>query len=128
MRLKAAGWPPLQLGCVAATRFSVGRESLWEREVAGSGLRELSHHSMMEGKGPTRVSPQALDGAFTPDNRERCHEATAPLIEAVENLTAFASNPEFATIPAQISPEVGRGCWGLGRRKGHLWAALGLLP
>ncbi|XP_029139948.1 talin-1 [Protobothrops mucrosquamatus] len=48
---------------------------------------------------------KALDGAFTPDNRERCREATAPLIEAVENLTAFASNPEFATIPAQISPE-----------------------
>ncbi|XP_070599798.1 talin-1 isoform X6 [Erythrolamprus reginae] len=48
---------------------------------------------------------KALDGAFTPENRERCREATAPLIEAVENLTAFASNPEFATIPAQISPE-----------------------
>ncbi|KAG8131388.1 hypothetical protein E2320_017964 [Naja naja] len=59
----------------------------------------------MEGKGPMAVSPQALDGAFTPENRERCREATAPLIEAVENLTAFASNPEFATIPAQISPE-----------------------
>ncbi|XP_007441071.1 talin-1 isoform X1 [Python bivittatus] len=48
---------------------------------------------------------KALDGAFTPENRERCREATAPLIEAVDNLTAFASNPEFATIPAQISPE-----------------------
>ncbi|XP_013921673.1 PREDICTED: talin-1 [Thamnophis sirtalis] len=48
---------------------------------------------------------KALDGAFTPENRERCRDATAPLIEAVENLTAFASNPEFATIPAQISPE-----------------------
>uniref|UniRef100_A0A8C5WXZ3 I/LWEQ domain-containing protein n=1 Tax=Laticauda laticaudata TaxID=8630 RepID=A0A8C5WXZ3_LATLA len=48
---------------------------------------------------------KALDGAFTPENRECCREATAPLIEAVENLTAFASNPEFATIPAQISPE-----------------------
>uniref|UniRef100_A0A8C3PDD7 Talin 1 n=1 Tax=Chrysemys picta bellii TaxID=8478 RepID=A0A8C3PDD7_CHRPI len=30
--------------------------------------------------------------------------ATGP-IAAVDNLTAFASNPEFATIPAQISPE-----------------------
>ncbi|KAL7989141.1 hypothetical protein Chor_008060 [Crotalus horridus] len=39
---------------------------------------------------------KALDGAFTPDNRERCREATAPLIEAVENLTAFASNPDSA--------------------------------
>ncbi|XP_063152009.1 talin-1 isoform X2 [Candoia aspera] len=48
---------------------------------------------------------KALDGAFTPENRERCREATAPLIEAVDNLTAFASNPEFATIPAQISLE-----------------------
>uniref|UniRef100_A0A670JPD7 Talin 1 n=1 Tax=Podarcis muralis TaxID=64176 RepID=A0A670JPD7_PODMU len=48
---------------------------------------------------------KALDGAFTPENRERCREATSPLIEAVDNLTAFASNPEFATVPAQISPE-----------------------
>uniref|UniRef100_A0ABM5FUZ6 Talin-1 isoform X2 n=1 Tax=Pogona vitticeps TaxID=103695 RepID=A0ABM5FUZ6_9SAUR len=48
---------------------------------------------------------KALDGAFTPENRERCREATTPLIEAVDNLAAFASNPEFATIPAQISPE-----------------------
>lgn len=46
--------------------------------------------------------------------------ATAPLIEAVENLTTFASNPEFASVPAQISNEVGsvhilsarRGCGG----------------
>lgn len=30
------------------------------------------------------------------------------MIEAVENLTAFASNPEFVSIPAQISTEVGR--------------------
>lgn len=55
------------------------------------------------------ISPprQALDGAFNEENRERCRAATAPLIEAVDNLTAFASNPEFATVPAQISPEVG---------------------
>ncbi|XP_032062690.1 talin-1-like [Aythya fuligula] len=39
------------------------------------------------------------------ENRERCRTATAPLIEAMDNLTAFASNPEFATVPAQISPE-----------------------
>lgn len=57
------------------------------------------------------VSPhQALDGEFNEENRERCRAATAPLIEAVDNLTAFASNPEFATVPAQISPEVGC-CW-----------------
>lgn len=48
---------------------------------------------------------KALDGAFTNDNREKCRAATVPLIEAVENLTAFASNPEFVSIPAQISPE-----------------------
>ncbi|KAM6111541.1 talin-1-like [Phoenicopterus ruber ruber] len=48
---------------------------------------------------------KALDGAFNKENRERCHAATAPLIEAVDNLMAFASNPEFATVPAQISPE-----------------------
>ncbi|KAM6228558.1 talin-1-like isoform 2-T3 [Spheniscus humboldti] len=47
----------------------------------------------------------ALDGAFNKENRERCYAATTPLIEAVDNLTAFASNPEFATVPAQISPE-----------------------
>ncbi|NXI37427.1 TLN1 protein, partial [Galbula dea] len=48
---------------------------------------------------------KALDGEFNEENRERCRAATAPLIEAVDNLTAFASNPEFATVPAQISPE-----------------------
>lgn len=51
-------------------------------------------------------SVQALDGAFNQENREKCKAATGPLIEAVDNLTAFASNPEFASIPAQISPEV----------------------
>ncbi|XP_051888575.1 talin-1 [Pristis pectinata] len=48
---------------------------------------------------------KALDGAFTDENREKCRAATVPLIEAVENLTAFASNPEFVSVPAQISPE-----------------------
>ncbi|KAJ8392765.1 hypothetical protein AAFF_G00072490 [Aldrovandia affinis] len=50
-------------------------------------------------------SIKALDGAFNQDNREKCKAATGPLIEAVDNLTAFASNPEFASVPAQISPE-----------------------
>lgn len=53
------------------------------------------------------VFHQALDGDFSEDNRNKCRIATAPLIEAVENLTAFASNPEFVSIPAQISSEVG---------------------
>ncbi|XP_067327333.1 talin-2 isoform X1 [Anolis sagrei] len=48
---------------------------------------------------------KALDGDFSDDNRNKCRIATAPLIEAVENLTAFASNPEFVSIPAQISAE-----------------------
>ncbi|XP_028827699.1 talin-1 isoform X4 [Denticeps clupeoides] len=50
-------------------------------------------------------SIKALDGAFNQENREKCRAATGPLIEAVDNLTAFASNPEFASVPAQISPE-----------------------
>ncbi|XP_071014314.1 talin-2-like [Oncorhynchus clarkii lewisi] len=48
---------------------------------------------------------KALDGDFSQENRNTCLVATAPLIEAVENLTAFASNPEFASSPAQISSE-----------------------
>ncbi|KAK2505580.1 hypothetical protein MC885_006109 [Smutsia gigantea] len=48
---------------------------------------------------------KALDGDFSEDNRNKCRVATAPLIEAVENLTAFASNPEFVSVPAQISSE-----------------------
>uniref|UniRef100_A0A673J7X9 Talin-2-like n=1 Tax=Sinocyclocheilus rhinocerous TaxID=307959 RepID=A0A673J7X9_9TELE len=48
---------------------------------------------------------KALDGDFSEENREKCHVATAPLIEAVDNLTTFASNPEFASVPAQISRE-----------------------
>ncbi|XP_078007310.1 LOW QUALITY PROTEIN: talin-2 [Phascolarctos cinereus] len=48
---------------------------------------------------------KALDGDFSEDNRTKCRIATVPLIEAVENLTAFASNPEFVSIPAQISSE-----------------------
>ncbi|XP_056428796.1 talin-2 isoform X2 [Hyla sarda] len=51
---------------------------------------------------------KTLDGDFSDDNREKCSKATAPLISAVENLTAFASNPEFASIPAQISTEGAR--------------------
>ncbi|XP_065813283.1 talin-2 isoform X1 [Labrus bergylta] len=47
----------------------------------------------------------ALDGDFSEDNRNRCRVATTPLLEAVENLSTFANNPEFASIPAQISNE-----------------------
>ncbi|XP_065123839.1 talin-2a isoform X2 [Paramisgurnus dabryanus] len=48
---------------------------------------------------------KALDGDFSEENREKCRIATAPLLEAVDNLTTFASNPEFASVPAQISRE-----------------------
>uniref|UniRef100_A0A674DR23 Talin 2 n=1 Tax=Salmo trutta TaxID=8032 RepID=A0A674DR23_SALTR len=48
---------------------------------------------------------KALDGDFSEENRNRCHVATTPLIEAVENLSTFSSSPEFASIPAQISNE-----------------------
>ncbi|XP_074533132.1 talin-2 isoform X3 [Halichoeres trimaculatus] len=48
---------------------------------------------------------KALDGDFSDENRNRCRVATTPLLEAVENLSTFASNPEFASIPAQISNE-----------------------
>ncbi|XP_060742289.1 talin-2 [Tachysurus vachellii] len=48
---------------------------------------------------------KALDGDFSDENREKCRVATTPLIQAVENLATFASNPEFASIPAQISNE-----------------------
>ncbi|XP_042267212.1 talin-2 isoform X2 [Thunnus albacares] len=47
----------------------------------------------------------ALDGDFSEENRNRCRVATTPLLEAVENLSTFANNPEFASIPAQISNE-----------------------
>ncbi|KAM9753141.1 talin-2 isoform 2-T3 [Menidia menidia] len=48
---------------------------------------------------------KASDGDFSEENRNRCRVATTPLLEAVENLSTFASNPEFASIPAQISNE-----------------------
>uniref|UniRef100_A0A9L0RN27 Talin 2 n=1 Tax=Equus caballus TaxID=9796 RepID=A0A9L0RN27_HORSE len=54
---------------------------------------------------PGSSPSQALDGDFSEENRNKCRIATAPLIEAVENLTAFASNPEFVSVPAQISSE-----------------------
>nr|XP_057930845.1 talin-2 isoform X3 [Doryrhamphus excisus] len=47
----------------------------------------------------------ALDGDFSEENRNRCRVATTPLLEAVENLSTFANNPDFASIPAQISNE-----------------------
>ncbi|XP_077452246.1 talin-2 isoform X2 [Stigmatopora argus] len=47
----------------------------------------------------------ALNGDFSDDNRNKCRVATAPLLEAIENLSTYANNPDFASIPAQISNE-----------------------
>ncbi|XP_013859050.1 talin-2 isoform X4 [Austrofundulus limnaeus] len=46
-----------------------------------------------------------LDGDFSDENRNKCRAATTPLLEAVENLSTFANNPDFASIPPQISNE-----------------------
>ncbi|XP_010777300.1 talin-2 isoform X3 [Notothenia coriiceps] len=48
---------------------------------------------------------KSSDGDLSEDNRNRCRVATTPLLEAVENLSTFSNNPEFASIPAQISHE-----------------------
>ncbi len=49
---------------------------------------------------------QDLDCDFTDDNRRKCAESAKPLMEAVEELTTYASSPEFASVPAKISVEV----------------------
>uniref|UniRef100_A0A8C4QNG4 Talin 2 n=1 Tax=Eptatretus burgeri TaxID=7764 RepID=A0A8C4QNG4_EPTBU len=48
---------------------------------------------------------KSLDGDFSEASREKCVAATVPLLESVEGLTTFSSNPEFVCIPASISPE-----------------------
>ncbi|XP_046398722.1 talin-1 isoform X1 [Ischnura elegans] len=48
---------------------------------------------------------KALDQDYSDRNRESCGNATRPLLEAVENLCAFAGSPEFAGVPARISSE-----------------------
>lgn len=51
---------------------------------------------------------KVLDGEFTPANKQKCTEASKPLIEAVDKLTAYGSSPEFASVPAKISKEARR--------------------
>lgn len=46
---------------------------------------------------------KVLDQEPNDANRQNCTAATKPLIDAVENLTTFASSPEFASVPAKIS-------------------------
>ena len=51
---------------------------------------------------------QALDSDFTDANRLKCSDAAKPLLQAVDELTTFASSPEFASVPAKISLQVGQ--------------------
>ena len=46
-----------------------------------------------------------LDSNFTDGNRLSTANSTRPLIEAVGNLYQFASSPEFASVPANMSEE-----------------------
>ncbi|XP_033328616.2 talin_middle and talin-RS domain-containing protein rhea isoform X1 [Megalopta genalis] len=46
---------------------------------------------------------KALDQNYSEANRDKCGEATKPLLEAVDNLCTFAGSPEFASQPAKIS-------------------------
>ncbi|XP_043256411.1 talin-1 isoform X1 [Colletes gigas] len=46
---------------------------------------------------------KALDQNYSETNREKCADATRPLLEAVDNLCTFAGSPEFASQPAKIS-------------------------
>ncbi|XP_047524858.1 talin-1 isoform X1 [Pieris napi] len=48
---------------------------------------------------------KALDLDYSEANRERCAQATSPLQEAVRSLCQFADSPEFAAVPARISPQ-----------------------
>ncbi|KRT81226.1 hypothetical protein AMK59_5662, partial [Oryctes borbonicus] len=48
---------------------------------------------------------KALDTNYNEENRQKCAEATKPLLEAVENLCVYANSSEFVTVPAKISPQ-----------------------
>ncbi|XP_047038265.1 talin-1 isoform X7 [Helicoverpa zea] len=48
---------------------------------------------------------KALDTDYSEANRARCATATGPLQDAVRSLCQFADSPEFASIPAKISPQ-----------------------
>ncbi|XP_044265750.1 talin-2 isoform X5 [Tribolium madens] len=51
---------------------------------------------------------KTLDLDYSDVNRQRCAEATRPLLEAVENLCIYANSSEFVSIPAKISPQARR--------------------
>ena len=48
---------------------------------------------------------KALDPNYSQGNRQKCSNATQPLIEAVDNLCQFAATPEYASVPAKISDQ-----------------------
>ena len=48
---------------------------------------------------------QVLAADVNEANCKACANTTKPLIDAVEALTAFASSPQFASIPAKISAQ-----------------------
>ena len=48
---------------------------------------------------------KALDPNYSEGNRQRCADATRPLLEAVDRLCQFASTPEFASVPARIADQ-----------------------
>ncbi|XP_025831317.1 talin-2 isoform X1 [Agrilus planipennis] len=48
---------------------------------------------------------KALDLNYSAENRNRCNEATKPLLDAVDMLCLFSSSSEFASIPAKISSQ-----------------------
>ncbi|CAK1592968.1 unnamed protein product [Parnassius mnemosyne] len=48
---------------------------------------------------------KALDADYSEANRARCAAATGPLLDAVRSLCQFADSPEFAAVPARISPQ-----------------------
>lgn len=50
-------------------------------------------------------SIKALATKLSPENRDACREAAVPLLMSVEHLKNFALSPEFAPVPAKISPE-----------------------
>eukprot|EP00117_Sycon_ciliatum_P001215 scpid5059/ scgid6971/ Talin-1 len=47
---------------------------------------------------------KALSSNPTEENRAACSNSTGPLMEAVDGLVTYSSSPEFASVPAQISP------------------------
>lgn len=44
-----------------------------------------------------------MDADFTEENKRQCADITQPLLQALDNLSTFVANPEFAGMPARIS-------------------------